>query len=464
MTAPAAISARSVARLPVGAEAAGGLELESRCVFRDAYDEAAFRSLLQENPRLRECSRRGEARLRSFPALLTDIFCLLFKLWPTLVDRNHVRPAYQVNRYLIAKLALESRLQNLRGGTTLDEEAAGAATLTIAVRLLGELAENDLANENQLFEREESIDEGGGERKIPAPVRRKSAFGQEAGGEGAGPGSRPLAYDLQQRLEMAEALKGLRSFERLLALTQRFVSRLTTHDPTRSQPTEVYDIGLGGELSRLLPSELISIRASSRRKDFLRRLLGRQLLTYQLTGKEANGSMVILVDVSHSMTGEKQLVSKALAIALSETAAARGQPVNLLLFGHGTAPLWRADFEGRRPNRHEILALAETFFGGGTDFERPISTAVEIISQRGEGGGQIVLISDGLCAVGEEWLSRLLMTKARRRVEILTVLVDIETSSNTVSAAFSDRIVRWSELAEGFLEGYEVEPGVTRAN
>ena len=97
--------------------------------------------------------------------------------------------------------------------------------------------------------------------------------------------------------------------------------------------------------------------------------------------------MVILVDVSHSMSGEKELASKALAIALSEVAAGRGQPVVAMLFGHRSAPLWRVDFQGRRPRRHEIEALAETFFGGGTDFERPISAAVELISQTGRGRG-----------------------------------------------------------------------------
>jgi uncharacterized protein with von Willebrand factor type A (vWA) domain len=384
-----AIAAPSGSPLPAGFDLTGRLALERHCVLRDAYDEAAFQSLLDESPRLAGCSRRGETRLRSFPALLTDVFCLLFKLRPTLIDRSLVRPAFQVNRYLIARLAAEPRVRSLRAGTTLDEEAAAMATVAVAERLLGELAATDLAEENWLFELEESIDQGGGARKSPAAVRRKSAAGHEARDAGAGvaPGCGPLAYDLQQRLEMAEALMSFRSFERLLALTQALVSRLTSNDPTGAQPTEVYDIGLGNELSRLLPSELLSLRASPLRRDFLRRLLGRQLLTYQITGRECSGPMVILVDVSHSMAGEKELASKALAIALSEVAAGRGQPVNAMLFGHRTAPLWRVDFEGRRPQRHEIVSLAETFFGGGTDFERPISAAVELISQRAEEGG-----------------------------------------------------------------------------
>jgi len=121
--------------------------------------------------------------------------------------------------------------------------------------------------------------------------------------------------------------------------------------------------------------------------------------------------------------------------------------VNATLFGHRSAPLWRVDFQGRRPERHQIAALAETFFGGGTDFERPISAAVDLISKRGEGGGQIVLISDGLCEVGERWLSRILALKARRQIQILTVIVDRGPCSDEAPASFSDRIIRWSDLA-----------------
>jgi uncharacterized protein with von Willebrand factor type A (vWA) domain len=434
--------------LRAGFDLTGRLALESHCVFRDAYDEAAFQTLLDEKPRLARCSRRGEARLRSFPALLSDVFCLLFKLRPTLIDRSLVRPAFQVNRYLIARLAAESRVGNLRAGTALDEEAAAAATVAVAERLLAELAATDLAEENRLFELEESIDQGAGARQSPAPVRRKSAAGrgERDAGAGDGPGCVPLPYDLQQRLEMAEALRSFRSFERLIALTQALVDQLASNDPTGSQPTEVYDIGLGNELSRLLPSELLCLGAAPLRRDFLRRLLGRHLLTYQITGRECSGPMVILVDVSHSMAGEKELASKALAIALSEVAARRGQPASAVLFGHRTAPLWRVDFEGRRPQGHEIVRLAETFFGGGTDFERPISAALELISERGEGGGQIIFISDGLCEVGERWRSRVLALRARRQVPILSFLVDIGPCSEKAPASFSDRIVRWSEL------------------
>jgi len=447
MTPREAIAARS-SRAAAGFDLTGRLALESHCVFRDAYDEAAFESLLDENPRLAGCSRRGEARLRSFPALLSDLFCLLFKLRPTLIDRSLVRPAFQVNRYLIARLAAEPRVGSLRAGTTLDEQAAGAASVAVAERLLGELAATDWTEENRLFEMEESIEADAGARRSPAPVRRRSVAGHDArdAGSGAVPGCQPLAYDLQQRLEMAEALKSFRSFERLLAMAQALVSRLTSHDPTGPQPTEVYDIGLGNELSRLLPSELLSLGNAPLRTDFLRRLLERRLLTYQITGRECRGPMLILVDVSHSMAGEKEIASKALAIALSEVAAGRGQPVSAILFGHRSAPLWRADFEGRCPQRHEIVTLAETFFGGGTDFERPISAALELISERGDGAGQIILISDGLCEVGKRWLARVLASKARRQVWILSIVVDIGACSESTPASFSDRIVRWSEL------------------
>lgn len=433
---------------PVGLDVARRLALDRQCVRRDAYDEAAFASLVEGNPALQRCCQRGEARLRSFPALLSDIFCLLFKLRPTLVDRTLVRPAFQVNRYLIARLAEEPYVKNLRMRTLLDEEAAATATISVAARLLRQLAASNLAEENRLFELEESIGDSGARNKGPARGHPRAAArpGARGAGEGDAPRGKTLPYDLQQRLDMAETLKSLRRFEHLIALTRELVGQLERDDPTRWRVTEVYDIGLGNELSRLLPGELLSLKAAPLKKDFLRRLLGRQLLTYRLRGRESSGTMVILVDVSHSMAGEKELASKALAIALSQVASGRGQPVSAILFGPRTAPLWQVDFQSGRPRQQELAALAEGFFGGGTDFERPISAAVDLISQRGGEGGQIIFISDGLCQVSEAWRSRLLATAARRQIQILAVLMDIEQWSDEVPTSFSDRIVRWSEV------------------
>jgi uncharacterized protein with von Willebrand factor type A (vWA) domain len=423
--------------------------LQRHCVPRDAYDAAVFAELLEHSRDLSLCSRRGQARLRSFPALLGDIFCLLFKLRPRLIERSFVRPAFQVNRYLLARLAAEPRMNEVRAVTTLREEAAAAAAVSVAERLLRELAANDLEEENLLFELEETLEEGSSPRKTPVPVRRRSAQGHRAPdvGAGEGPTTALPTYDVQQRLEMAEAIEGLHGFVGVLAMAEALASRMAREDPSGFQPTQLYDIGLGSELSRLLPGELVSLKAWPRRKDFLRRLLESRLLTYEMTGSERNEPMVVAVDVSHSMFGEKDVASKGLAIALCRRAAERGQVATALLFGHRGADPWRLDFEGCRPHRRQIVALAETFFGGGTDFERPISSALELLSRKNDGGGVIVLITDGQCRVGERWLSELLMRKARHRVRILSVIVDAGACSEKTAASFSDRVVRFSELA-----------------
>ena len=65
--------APEASRLAAGFDVTGRLALESRCVLRDAYDDHAFQSSLIENSRLSRCSRRGETKLNSFPALLAYV-------------------------------------------------------------------------------------------------------------------------------------------------------------------------------------------------------------------------------------------------------------------------------------------------------------------------------------------------------------------------------------------------------
>lgn len=426
----------------------GRLRLEKQCVPGDAYDEAAARVLFAQDPGFERCRRRGEALLCSFPSLLEDLFRLVFKMRPTLVDRTRVRPGLQLNRYLLASLLRESKLGDLRAKTVLDEEASGAATLALAAEMIRRLEGKKLDRENELFVLERAVEEEGREGGHPPEVASVKPPSASVFGSGKGEGNKEaINYDLQTKLELAESLASYRRFERLLSLIERIEALSDVQDLTQWRSPEVYDIGTGGELSRLLPGELLGLRAASRKGDFLRRLIEGALLNYRIEDRSLPGPLVLLIDASDSMAGEKEIAAKALALALWRAAAERGQGTSTMVFGPPTAKLWRTDFCGARPGLHEMRALAETFIGGGTDFERPIRRAVEELSVKSDSAGQIVLISDGLCDVTARWASQIEALKTRRRIRILGIMVDLGRFSEHSLTRISDLVIRWSHLA-----------------
>ena len=102
--------------------------------------------------------------------------------------------------------------------------------------------------------------------------------------------------------------------ENARALRQRLFERANA---------EMFSVGLGAELSRLLPPELLSLRHPVLRRDFSRRLIDGELLVYELRAREekGRGPMVVCLDGSSSMAGDKEIWSKAVTLTLLDIAA-----------------------------------------------------------------------------------------------------------------------------------------------
>ena len=82
---------------------------------------------------------------------------------------------------------------------------------------------------------------------------------------------------------------------------------------------DVVGVTLGGELSRLLPVELATLAVPELELDMLRRLVERQCMQREHRGVEpvAKGPIIVSVDESGSMQGDKAHTAKALALAMA---------------------------------------------------------------------------------------------------------------------------------------------------
>ena len=71
----------------------------------------------------------------------------------------------------------------------------------------------------------------------------------------------------------------------------------------------------GNELGRLIPAELVALHHPGLRADFKRRLLEGEVLQYRLREDEQKGKgpMVVCIDVSSSMQGDKEQWAKAVS-------------------------------------------------------------------------------------------------------------------------------------------------------
>jgi uncharacterized protein with von Willebrand factor type A (vWA) domain len=214
---------------------------------------------------------------------------------------------------------------------------------------------------------------------------------------------------------------------------------------------ELFEVGLGAEVSRLLPHELVALHHPILRKDFTRRFVENELLLYSLRGIEEKGKgpVVVCLDGSSSMMGDKEVWAKALTLTLLEIARRQRRLFRAICFSSADTPLQVFDLNPRERYEVEmdkVMELAEYFPGGGTDFEKPLDAALECIQQSRFKRGDIVFITDGECQMRPDWAETFRTTKEELGFSLFSILIDVGSSSLGTLKEFSDKITTVSRL------------------
>ena len=257
-----------------------------------------------------------------------------------------------------------------------------------------------------------------------------------------------------ERLELGRHLARNRKLGELARLVGRFKqdARALRRKTMERGVADAYDVERGSELGRLIPAELLAMHHPALRRDFGRRLLEGELLQYRLREEEQKGKgpMVVCIDVSSSMQGDKELWAKAVSLTLMDIARRQRRLFRAVLFSSGPSSLKVLDLNQERryqPELSKVMELAEYFPGGGTDFQQPIDAAMELIEHKRLRRADIVIITDGECQVAPEWLAELRRRKDELQFSIFAVLVDVGSSDLSTLAEMSDRVTSVKKLS-----------------
>jgi uncharacterized protein with von Willebrand factor type A (vWA) domain len=261
------------------------------------------------------------------------------------------------------------------------------------------------------------------------------------------------AVSAGERLELGRRLARNRKIGELARLVGRFKqdARALKRKTLERGVAETYDVERGADLGRMMPSELAAMHHPMLGRDFRRRLLEGAVLQYRLREDEQKGKgpMVVCVDVSSSMEGDKELWSKAVALTLMDIARRQRRLFRAVMFSSGdTLKVLDLNRERRyQPDLKKVLEMAEYFPGGGTDFEHPIDAAVALLEEERLKRGDVVIITDGESRVSPEWLARIRRRKEELQFLIFAVLVDVGSSEVSTLAEFSDRVTSVKKLS-----------------
>ncbi|MEW2398704.1 VWA domain-containing protein [Streptomyces sp. NPDC046862] len=179
---------------------------------------------------------------------------------------------------------------------------------------------------------------------------------------------------------------------------------------------ELVGVTLGNDLSRVIPSELAALGVPELRAVFAVRYAAGELMLYDSQGEQTTGqgAVIACVDTSHSMYEAgpggvtREAWAKACALALLDQARHAGRDfVGILFSAADKIQVFR--FPGGRPaGIDRTLDFVETFLGGGTSYQTPLTAAAELLEEEFNDAarrrGDIVMITDDDCGVTEEWM------------------------------------------------------------
>lgn len=309
-----------------------------------------------------------------------------------------------------------------------------------AQQLAGELAEMQKEIENRF--RKEAIDVT--QNLDDALQEAESWSVAVGGGHKSSPG---------RQIELGKHLAGNDKLKKLAQM----VGRMKYHAPALRRKIfertseELFEASLGNEISRLLPHELVSLHHPVLRKDFTRRFLDGQLLLYSLRGieKKGKGPVIVCLDGSSSMMGDKEIWAKALTLTLLDIARRQRRLFRSICFSSADSPLHILDLnphERYEVEMPKVMELAEYFPGGGTDFETPLNAALECIQQSRFKRGDIIFITDGECRVSADWAEEFRQEKEELGFSLFSILINVGSNSLGTLQEFSDKITTVSQL------------------
>ena len=471
-------------------------------------EKRIFKELNGEHEQLQSMEQDGSAKLCSFNSLVNDTFQSFYSLNPKFEEEeNLTTTAKKLNKFILNDIMNSAEYPTMKSICEGRELPAMEATAEFTESLLPRLDElleaasgqkdslnvleklehrrDELLQKlSELLEEHQDTTDSDIHRQIISAANKAESKAQQAEmlntmvdrnlQKNKDKVSGILKVSLQKAMEQAEAVKGallawgdetgdmknipvnadilkkvnqspmLRSIAKYLGKFKEMLCEKRKNSYSYGRG-EKYDVTFGGSITKALTSELSLLASPELIPLFLRKYQNKKLKQYRKREAvyEGGGDIIVCLDESGSTQGEKAAWGKAVSLVLLEICRINHRNLALI---HFSGQIKTDFFPADNYDRDKVLAAAETFLGGGTNFEMPLYQAMEMI-ERGEiVKPDIVFITDGECAISEEFQKTLADSKSKHKISITGILLDQGSHFEFSLTKFCDDIYRTSKL------------------
>jgi uncharacterized protein with von Willebrand factor type A (vWA) domain len=270
--------------------------------------------------------------------------------------------------------------------------------------------------------------------------------------KGAGFGGGDYGQEEKDRAELVAQLQRNKQVARILKQAGR-VMMIPSAQPSQTKDGGFTPCGveLSGDLHRMIGSEFVNFGVEELEMDLYSRMVNNRLLTTRTKGKEklGRGPVVLCVDESGSMGGQRHDIAKALSVAMvnlmakdkrNTTVIGYSYTINAVHSFNGKYRTMRKDGKGMGWVAG-ITDMASQCCGGGTDFDPALRKAMDFIGK--EERADLIFLTDGDASVSRSILNKLEASK-KKGLRVTTILIGGGRSSAV--EAISDTVHRVQDL------------------
>ena len=245
---------------------------------------------------------------------------------------------------------------------------------------------------------------------------------------GMGPGE-PGSSDVSAIASAFKAARSNKALMRICVLAGKYKQLAHGLHKARSKNgfEEVTGLESGGDISRLVPSELMKLGIPELELDFLRRFVEKQTLCREFEAQErvGLGPVVLVVDESGSMIGSRNESAKAIALTLAWIARKQNRWCGLVAFSGGTGHRVLA-LPPDRWNQVDLLDWLQSFLGGGSDQDVPTREMPAIFTEIGAPVGKtdLIYITDAELRISEKRATEYNSWKASVKAKLFSLVLN----------------------------------------
>ena len=205
---------------------------------------------------------------------------------------------------------------------------------------------------------------------------------------------------------------------------------------------ELLGLKTDNDLGRMLPQELVALLDPVLEQDVLRRFMERQLWCREFQGFEpvGRGPIIIVLDESGSMVGERNHAAKALALALAWIARQQKRWCVLIAYsgdsGERILPLPLGKWD-----EIALMDWLEAFIGLGSDLDVPVREMPKFYESLNapKGKTDLVFLTDAACSISAKLAKTFIDWKRSVQAKLITLVIDSEPED---LAKISDEVHR----------------------